>query len=106
MIDREKDIFDNCLLITDEQFFALSDEQKEFQLDLQLLYLRKVHAFCYYCLDEYDDERMLAAKCGPSHIRTRYDASAVRQTSLDEMIENRLIKKNLTIKYEKEVRYN
>ena len=106
VIDREKDIFDNCLLITDEQFFALSDEQKEFQLDLQLLYLRKVHAFCYYCLDEYDDERMLAAKCGPSHIRTRYDASAVRQTSLDEMIENRLIKKNLTIKYEKEVRYN
>lgn len=35
------------------------------QLDLLLLYLRRVHAYCLYCGEEYDDERMLAAKCGP-----------------------------------------
>jgi len=28
-----------------------------------------VHAYCFYCGEEYDDERMLAAKCGPQHIR-------------------------------------
>ena len=38
-------------------------------LDLLLLYLRRVHGFCLYCGEEYDDERMLAAKCGPSHLR-------------------------------------
>jgi len=34
-----------------------------------LLYLRRVHSFCFYCGDDYDDERTLAAKCGPQHIR-------------------------------------
>ena len=46
-------------------------EQRELtkQLDLQLLYLRKVHSYCFYCAAEYHDERMLAAKCGPIHLR-------------------------------------
>lgn len=43
--------------------------KKSQQLDLLLLYLRRVHAYCFYCGEEYDDERMLAAKCGPQHIR-------------------------------------
>ena len=103
-IDLEKGIFDNSLLISDEAFFSISDSEKEYQLDLQLLYLRKVHAFCYYCLEEYDDERMLAAKCAPAHIRTRYDPLAIRQTSLDEMIENRLLRQIVHRKYDKEVR--
>lgn len=34
-----------------------------------MLYLRRVHFFCLYCGEEYDDERMLASKCGPTHIR-------------------------------------
>jgi len=38
-------------------------------LDLLLLYLRRVHGYCFYCGEEYDDERMLAAKCGPQHLR-------------------------------------
>jgi hypothetical protein len=29
-----------------------------------------VHAYCLYCGEEYDDERMLASKCGPQHIRS------------------------------------
>lgn len=40
------------------------------KLDLLLLYLRRVHAYCFYCGEEYEDERMLAAKCGPQHLRS------------------------------------
>eukprot|EP00826_Nyctotherus_ovalis_P026195 TRINITY_DN2045_c0_g9_i2.p4 TRINITY_DN2045_c0_g9~~TRINITY_DN2045_c0_g9_i2.p4 ORF type:complete len:105 (+),score=22.17 TRINITY_DN2045_c0_g9_i2:1294-1608(+) len=46
------------------------DNEGTTQLDLQILYLRKVHALCYYSADEYDDERMLAAKCGPVYLRS------------------------------------
>ena len=42
---------------------------KEYQLDLQILYLRRVHGFCYYCMEEYDDERMLTTRCDNSHVR-------------------------------------
>lgn len=45
--------------------------RSEQQLDLYLLYLRRVHAYCFYCGEEYDDERMLAAKCGPQHLRSQ-----------------------------------
>lgn len=56
---------------------SLTDKLLEFanllespqKLDLLLLYLRRVHAFCFYCGEEYEDERMLSAKCGPQHIR-------------------------------------
>ncbi len=44
-------------------------EVAERKLDVYLLYLRRVHAYCFYCGEEYDDERMLASKCGPQHIR-------------------------------------
>ena len=64
--------------------------EQEWQLDVQLLYLRRVHAFCFYCLEEYDDERMLSAKCGPIHIRMKYDPAAQMSIQFDEMVENRL----------------
>ena len=48
--------------ITDYAQKFLSKEQ---HLDLLLLYLRRVHSYCFYCGEEYDDERTLAAKCGP-----------------------------------------
>ena len=41
----------------------------EFKLDILLLYLRRVHAYCLYCGEEYEDERMLSSRCGPQHIR-------------------------------------
>ena len=41
------------------------------QLDLQLSYLRRVHALCFYSAEEYDDERVLASKCGPVYLRSR-----------------------------------
>ena len=40
------------------------------KLDILLLYLRRVHAFCLYCGEEYEDERMLSTRCGPQHIRS------------------------------------
>ena len=45
-------------------------EEKEYQLDLNILYLRRVHGFCFYCLEEYDDERMLATRCDNIHLRS------------------------------------
>ena len=39
------------------------------KLDLLLLYLRRVHFYCLYCGEEYEDERMLSTRCGPQHIR-------------------------------------
>mmetsp|Transcript_1584 Transcript_1584/g.2789 ORF Transcript_1584/g.2789 Transcript_1584/m.2789 type:complete len:230 (-) Transcript_1584:905-1594(-) len=42
---------------------------KQLKLDILLLYLRRVHSFCFYCGEEYDDERMLSTRCGPQHIR-------------------------------------
>lgn len=61
-LDKEKGITDNELL--------KMKNEKIVQLDLQILYLRKVHGLCYYSTDEYDDERMLSAKCGPAYIRS------------------------------------
>lgn len=49
-------------------------------LDLLILYLRRVHSYCFYCGEEYDDERTLAAKCGPQHIR---NASKINKTLID-----------------------
>lgn len=50
-----------------------------YQLDLQILYLRKVHSYCFYCASEYYDERMLSAKCGPIHLRLKFDPEVVHQ---------------------------
>ncbi len=44
-------------------------ENKASHLDLNIIYLRRVHGFCYYCLEEYDDERMLATRCDNIHLR-------------------------------------
>lgn len=30
-----------------------------------------MHAFCLYCGEEYEDERMLSTRCGPQHIRNQ-----------------------------------
>ncbi len=76
VLDEEKQIKDNELLA------AHTVNDPITQLDLQILYLRKVHGLCYYSAEEYDDERMLAAKCGPVYLR-----SAVR-VPLDKLSEH------------------
>jgi len=51
-----------------QEYASLSLSPSQY-LDLLLLYLRKVHAYCFYCGEDYDDERTLAARCGPQHLR-------------------------------------
>ena len=67
----------------DEKVFAQaaagSANSSEHCLDLQLLFLRRVHAFCYYCCEAYEDERMLASKCGPAHVRAPTSAKEARR---------------------------
>lgn len=64
LLDEERQIKENELLATSTKRDTIQ------QLDLQILYLRKVHAVCYYSGEEYDDERMLSAKCGPIFLRS------------------------------------
>lgn len=66
-LDKEKKIEDNRML------GSLGDKSLLAQLDFCTLYLRKVHSYCFYCAAEYYDERMLSAKCGPSHLRLKID---------------------------------
>ena len=63
MFDKEKGL-ENAL---NEK---LEGKSKELQLDLQILYLRRVHGFCYYCLEEFEDERALSTKCDNIHLRS------------------------------------
>jgi hypothetical protein len=71
ILDKEKGI-EVFLLINKQNFLIDGKDQraKDIQLDLQILYLRRVHGFCYYCIEEYEDERMLATRCGNIHVRS------------------------------------
>jgi len=63
VLDSEKKIESNPLLK------LKCDPSK--QIDLHVLYLRKVHSYCFYSASEYHDERMMVAKCGPIFLRTK-----------------------------------
>lgn len=39
------------------------------QLDLQTLYLRRVHSFCYWSSAEFSDQRLLVSKVGYHFLR-------------------------------------
>ena len=63
-------IYDKERAIDGNTLFDYKDgRSKEYQLDLQILYLRRVHGFCYYCLEGYEDERMLSTRCDNVHLR-------------------------------------
>ena len=68
VFDQEKEIpadfFDKI-----QEFSQTSELSKTQQLDFLLLYLRKVHSYCLYCDEEFEDERTLAIKCGSAHLR-------------------------------------
>jgi hypothetical protein len=61
VFDPEKEIETYIVKQVDEQ----SEISAQNKLDILLLYLRRVHAFCLYCGEEYEDERMLSTRCGP-----------------------------------------
>jgi hypothetical protein len=56
--------------VDSKKLFESSHRTKEQQLDIQILFLRRVYGFCYYCLEEYEDERVLATKCEHIHLRS------------------------------------
>ena len=69
--------FDNLRDIENNYFLEYNNNDnkenkkinKELLLDLQILYLRRVHGFCYYCLVLCEDERNLSTKCENIHLR-------------------------------------
>ena len=65
------DIMDKDKCIKNSPKFEQFDD-KRIRLDLQILYLRKIHGFCYYCFEFYDDERNLSTKCDNAHIRNGF----------------------------------
>ena len=76
----------NNLLLSNDQI----SENKEHQLDLNIMYLRRVHGFCFYGLEEFDDERMLATRCSNVHLRSyvklgeRNSANSAEEAALAE----------------------
>ena len=82
MFDKEKGI-DSSFLNTLTSNEGKETRSKELQLDLQILYLRRVHGFCYYCLEEYEDERALSTKCDNIHLRN-YNCLGSRKSEIIE----------------------
>ena len=57
-------------IIFDMNKIAIMEKEEKIRiLNLNILYLRKVHGFCYYCLKGYKDERNLNKKCDYLHLR-------------------------------------
>ena len=60
VFDPEKQIESTIVAYLEKSVLTL-----QVKLDMALLYLRRVHAYCLYCGEEYEDERMLSTRCGP-----------------------------------------
>ena len=71
ILDNYREIFNNPLIekIKIEEISELNEEEKINILNLNILYLRRIHGFCYYCLKGYKDERNLVKKCDFLHLR-------------------------------------
>ncbi|KAL4460616.1 hypothetical protein ABPG72_002903 [Tetrahymena utriculariae] len=66
--------FDQSKNITGNPLVELSPENFSFKnLDICLLYLRRIHSYCYYSGVHCNDERMLTSKCGSTHLRLKSD---------------------------------
>jgi len=93
-LDKEKSITSNPLL-SESGIEGLSPVEL---LDKRIAYLRRVHFYCYYCGEEYEDEQDLKRKCGQKHLRGRRKESDAQidvatdtwASSLDQKNEFRL----------------
>jgi uncharacterized C2H2 Zn-finger protein len=101
-LDKQYEITENQLIMTEERFTSLEETGKEEQLDLQLLYLRRVYGLCYFCGDFCEDERELAAKCGPVHLRSKVNGTQEGQASLSESKLTELMKRCVVPSYDPE----
>ena len=71
ILDEYRQIIDNPLKnnLDMNKISILEKEEKIRILNLNILYLRKIHGFCYYCLKGYKDERNLCKKGDFLHLR-------------------------------------
>ena len=71
ILDEYRQIFENPLnnIFDVNKMSIMEKEEKIKILNLNILYLRKVHGYCYYCLKGFKDERILSKKCDYIHLR-------------------------------------
>ena len=71
ILDEYREISNNPLIKNlDLSKLAIMEKEERIKiLNLNILYLRKIHGFCYYCLKGLKDERSLAKKCCYIHLR-------------------------------------
>ena len=71
ILDSYREIVNNPLIerLNLGEISDMKEEEKIKILNLNILYLRKVHGFCYYCLKGFKDERNLTKKCDFLHLR-------------------------------------
>lgn len=87
VLDPEKEIESTVI----SQLEAHPELSLQVKLDLALLYLRRVHSYCLYCGEEYEDERMLSTRCGPQHIR-HHDQISTEE--FDEILQRNQVQGN------------
>ena len=64
LLDKEKELEENKIVNSTITSFEISKQN-----DIMMMYLRHVHGFCYYCVEEHDGERNLAKNCDCIHLR-------------------------------------
>ena len=71
ILDNYREIQNNPLIekLNIKEISELKEEEKINILNLNILYLRKIHGYCYYCLRGFKDERNLTKKCDYLHLR-------------------------------------
>ena len=71
ILDKYRQILNNPLIngVNIEKITLMEKEERIKKLNMNILYLRKIHGFCYYCLRCYKDERNLSKKCCYIHLR-------------------------------------
>ena len=59
-----------------------------YHLDINLLYLRRVFNFCYFCFETYEDERNLSTKCDCCHLYINKNLNNDEYKNNNEYVEN------------------
>ena len=101
LLDNYREIINNPLTENNniqEEINEKNEEEKIKILNLSILYLRKIHGFCYYCLKGFRDERNLTKKCDFLHLRhyTKLGKRQQSQNLLEKLKKNENIDINIS----------
>ena len=91
-----KEVFD----VENKIEFSLQRLNTEFstdkaRFDFLLLYMRRIHGFCFFCGLRCEDERTLATKCSVQHLRNAATISKSDFNFAVEYNQNRIFYQNL-----------